>query len=101
MQRAGHVPTSNGPGDVGTEARDMSGVSQRHYRFLKGATGPSAKAEKDLRLSTSSEVEVSAFEVQTTLATSRLASGTLSRAQASPRTQKISRALKRGRHRRR
>ena len=58
MQRAGHVPTAHEPGDAVTEAGDMSGVSRQHHRFLKGDSGPSTKAEKDLRASTSSEVEV-------------------------------------------
>ena len=69
MQRAGHVPTAHGPDDVGTEAQDMSGVSQLHHRFLKGASGPSAKGEEDLRPSTHSEVEAETREVQTTPAT--------------------------------
>ena len=72
MQRAGHVSTAHESGDIGTIARDISGLSRRHHRFLKGAIGPSAKAEQDLRASTSSKVEVEAHEVQTTPATSRL-----------------------------
>ena len=63
MQRAGHVSTAHGSGYVGTKARDMSGLSRRHHRFLEGITGPSAKAEEDLRASKSSEVEVEAHEV--------------------------------------
>ena len=91
MPRAVHVSTAHGSGDVGTKARDMCGLSRRHHRFLKGATGPSAKAEEYLRASTSSEVDTKtsrfsfgvwltgiqptcceAHEEQTTPATSRL-----------------------------
>ena len=72
MQRTGHVSTAHGFGDDETETRDMSGLSRQHHRFLKGATGPSANVEEDLRASMSSEVEVEAHEVQTTPATSRL-----------------------------
>ena len=37
------------PGAVRIEARDMSGVFRRHHHYLKGASRPFAKAEKDLR----------------------------------------------------
>ena len=82
-------PTIHGSSDVGIETRDMSGLSRRHHRFLKGVTGPSAKAEEDLRASTCSEVEVESHEAQSTPATSRLPGHVVSEAGIATDSEKI------------